>query len=133
MDNAIIEALSPKQKKLVMLRVAYPTASNAALIRAAGYGRGVDTSSGQKVLHSAKVQAAIKALLTETSPGYDQNPRKWIRCELLKEATEESESSSPKRLKALELLGKMTGEFKEKVTVDLTDEIIRSLSSANAL
>ncbi|MBP9710580.1 hypothetical protein KBD61_06210 [Patescibacteria group bacterium] len=62
-----LDRLTPRQKRLVMLRIAHPLASNASLIRAAGYGRGVDKSSGQKVLHSAKVQQALRELLLEAS------------------------------------------------------------------
>lgn len=126
--HPILENLTAKQKRLVTLRVMNPLASNSSLIRAAGYKASCVTADGQRVIRNDKVQGAVAAILSEYSPDYDKNPREWIKRELLKEATGQVQSASPKRLKALELLGKMTGEFKERVTIDLTDEKRREMA-----
>lgn len=128
-NRPFLECLTPRQQKLVLLRTAHPDFSNSKVILMAGYSPSCVTAGGQKVLKSTKVKAAIKSILSESFPDYDKSPREWIKRELLKEATGQTQdATSPKRLRALELLGKMTGEFKEKVAVDLTDEKRREMA-----
>ncbi|MBP6944618.1 hypothetical protein KBD61_01990 [Patescibacteria group bacterium] len=65
MIHPALDRLTPRQKRLVALRVINPLASNSSLIRAAGYSPASVTGGGGKVIKSDKVKRALREIVNE--------------------------------------------------------------------
>ncbi len=126
-ERMILQNLTPKQKRLVQLRIENPEMSNHAVMIRAGYTKNSALSHSGEPLKSPKVQTAINAILEQTLSEYDKDPRQWVKRTLLCHAIGESGANPGEQIRAVELVGKMTGEFIEKITVDVRAETRRKM------
>lgn len=80
-----------------------------AAIRA-GYSKRTANEQAARLLAKVSVRAAVDALLAKSAEVTETNTA-WVRNRLKEEATDMNDGSSASRVRAVELIGKMNGDF----------------------
>lgn len=124
--------LTEKQARFVDLSLEAPELPIAKKARAAGYSVKAAQNAGYKRLKTPRIIEAItlenKKTLEEEMKEYDEDPRAFVKKSLLAHTRGEVVIMAEHRLKALELMGKMTGEFKERQIIDIGEETRRNMA-----
>lgn len=124
--------LTEKQARFVDLSLEAPELPISKRARAAGYGAKSVKARGYKTLRSATIEAALtlenKKSLEDELREYDEDPRAFVKKNLLAHTRGEIVLMAEHRLKALELMGKMSGEFKEHQIIDVGEDTRRNMA-----
>jgi phage terminase small subunit len=105
--------LSPKQQRFVDEYLIDLNATQAAT--RAGYSQKTASSQGERLLRNAEIQRAIAIGQSKLATKAELNAQ-WVIDQLRKESQREGRSSSPSaRVRAIELIGKHIGMFRDIV------------------
>lgn len=124
--------LTAKQARFVDMDLNAPELPMAKKARGAGYSVKAIKKDGYRTLRSPTIETAIalenKKSLEDELKEYDEDPRAFVKKNLLAHTRGEIAFMAEHRLKALELMGKMSGEFKEHTIVDVGEDTRRSMA-----
>ncbi len=124
--------LTEKQARFVDMDLNAPELPMAKKARAAGYSVKAVKKSGYRTLRSPTIEAALtlenKKSLEDELREYDEDPRAFVKKNLLAHTRGEIVLMAEHRLKALELMGKMSGEFKEHQIIDVGEDTRRNMA-----
>lgn len=124
--------LTEKQARYVDVSLENPGTPQRTKGIMAGYSPTGVQRNGYEQLNATKVRGALseeaEKRLAVSLKEYDRNPRRWVLENLAKHAKGETSADESVQVRATELIGKMTGEFKDGVVVDIGEDTIRKMS-----